>query len=409
MSKRSQIGIIGGGAAGLIAAISAARHPADVTILERMNRVGKKILVTGNGKCNLSNVNLDISKYHGQNPFFAEIALEKFNLQRTLDFFEELGLVTKTEIDGKIFPYCEQASTVLDVLRYEIKNLGVEEICHAEIQKIIPQKKGFDIIYNDKTLYFDNVILATGGKSYPHLGSNGSGYELASSLGHRLISPFPALVQIKLTGKLPKQIQGVKIDGKICITEEEQPLRTEYGEILFTDYGISGIPALQISRIATEILNRNKKAFVRLDLLPDFSEEKLTQFITQRITTATTSLYQSFIGFLHKRLIRPILKMAAIDNQNKLCSEVTAEEIEKIVNCLKHLTLEVSGTLSWQTAQVTAGGIDTRQINPASLESKLVKGLFFAGEVMDIDGDSGGYNLQWAWSSGFVAGESAAR
>ncbi|NLJ88477.1 MAG: NAD(P)/FAD-dependent oxidoreductase [Epulopiscium sp.] len=416
MRKRPKVIIIGGGASGLMASIAAQINGAQVVILERMNRVGKKILATGNGRCNLSNVNLDINNYHSSYIKFVNGIINRFTVEQTLDFFNQMGIEYKVEDKGKVYPLTEQASSVLDVLRYEIKRLGIEEVCEAEVVKIKNDKsKKYDkftlYLKDGRTMSGDKVILATGGKSSPNLGSNGSGYQLVIPFGHKLIEPFPALVQLNLEGWFLKRIKGVKFNGKASILENNKNLQTEYGEILFTDYGISGPPILQLSRKCGELLQKkNSNPYISLDLYPDFTKEELkTRIISRFYYHPEKTVELGFVGMINKRLIAVILKEAGLNNLNETCKNIKDREIDNIINILKNWKIPVKGSRSWMNSQVTAGGICLKDINPATMESKLLPGLFFAGEVVDVDGDCGGFNLQWAWSSGYIAGESAAK
>lgn len=407
---KNSVIIIGGGASGMVAAIAAKRSGADVTILERNQRVGKKILATGNGRCNLTNTDIDISRYHGKHPEFIYGAFSRFDYYRTIEFFEELGIAHKVEDGGKVFPMSEQSSSVLDVLRYEIEENGINVVCDACVSDIV-KKNVFEVsLEGGRVFKGDRVILCTGGKASPDLGSNGSGYTLAKKLGHSIIEPFPALVQLKLSAKFLKQLQGVKFDGDAEIIVEEKPVRKETGEILFTEYGISGPPILQLSRKVGEYLTKGYTVYLKVTLINNLDEQELRDTIIRRFSSgAKKPLSFNFVGFLNKRLVPVVLKEAAIDDINKPAESVTYDERERIVRILKDWKFEVIGTNPWSSAQVTAGGVDVQEINSKTMESKLVKGLYFAGEIVDIDGDCGGFNLQWAWSSGFAAGESAAK
>jgi predicted Rossmann fold flavoprotein len=410
MMKNNKVIIVGGGAAGMIAAIVAAQNGAKVIILERMNRVGKKILATGNGRCNLTNIYTDIKRFHGKNPKFIYGALSQFSVQQTIDFFEQLGIACKEEEGGKVYPYSDQASSVLDVLRHEMQNLDIEELCEAEVVKIQFTKKEFILSLKDtKTIKCDRVILATGGKASPNLGSNGSGYELAIKLGHNIIEQMPALVQLKLDSQFLKALKGIKFIGEASVIAEKTVLRKEEGEILFTDYGISGPPILQLSRKANEQIYKGKKTYIRLDMFPRVDQEQLHRMLENRfINNPKKSLEFSFVGLLNKRLIPVVLKEAGITDLQKPCGQLEAIGIKKIVKILKEWEIEIIGSQPWMFAQVTAGGVDIKDINPKTMESKIIPRLYFAGEIMDIDGDCGGFNLQWAWSSGYVAGYHAA-
>ncbi len=409
---RDKIAIIGGGASGMIAAIIASRNGARVTIYERMNRIGRKILATGNGRCNLTNINLKLDNLqyiHGNDIESANYILKQFTVEETINFFESLGIAHKIEEDGKVFPMSDQASSVSDVLRYELGKLGVKIICDTEIEEINKSGDGFVIIDNGGIKYFANrVIIATGGKSSPNLGSNGSGYKLAKQLGHSIIRPFPSLVQLRLEAPFLKAVKGVKFDGIASISVDGHILREEEGEILFTDYGISGPPILQLSRVAIEALRNNKQPMLDVDMFPNHSYDELLGLINLRFSYQyDRPLDFSFVGLINKRLIPIILKESGIYDVNRICSEVSDKEIEQIARFLKCWRFKVIGSQSWMHSQVTAGGVSLEDICPNTLESKIVPDIYFAGELLDVDGDCGGFNLQWAWSSGYVAGTHA--
>jgi len=408
--SKIQVAVIGGGAAGLVAALAARYHGAEVTVLERLDRVGKKILATGNGRCNLSNIDLDIAHYHGSNPKFAFGALSRFDFQQTMELFEKLGIAWKVEEGGKVFPVSNQASSVLDVLRFELETLGVATRCEAEVQAIEPQNGGFALQLSDGSKFkADRVILGTGGKAAPQLGANGSGYLLAKKLGHSMVEPFPALVQLKLAADFLKQISGIKFDYAAEVLVGGKPLASAAGEILFTDYGISGPPILALSRTAVEHLHLGESVTLRLNLINYLSRAELEALISQRLQQQShKTLIFSLVGLINKRLIPVLLKEAGIGDVYKPAGQVTAAERNAIIDILQDWRFAVTGANTWQQAQVTAGGVNVREVNQKTMASKLVPGLYFAGELLDIDGDCGGYNLQWAWSSGYVAGVSAA-
>jgi len=409
MSKKKRIIIIGGGAAGMTAAIFASRNGAEVIILEQLPKVGRKILATGNGRCNLTNMDLDVSKYHGNNKKFAYGALARFGYEDTIEFFEDLGLNFVKE-GSRIYPASLQASSVLDVLRYEMNRLGVEEVCDARVVGIIKGESGFSIkLKGDNKIYGDKVIVATGGKANPGLGSNGSGYDLVKPFGHKIINPFPAIVQMRLEADYLKSIAGVKVNANASIELDGKVLTEEYGEILFTNYGVSGPPVLQLSRNAGEAVLKGKKPIFNIDLFPGNNEEELLELLKKRCNLRPEKpLDFSFVGLINKRLINVLLREAKITNIKKPCSKVTDEELDRISNIIKKWPFKITGTNSWSEAVVTAGGVDVRDIDSKTMESRLVPGLYFAGEIMDIDGDCGGYNLQWAWSTGHLAGVNAA-
>ncbi len=404
-----QVIIVGGGAAGMMAAIAARRQGAAVTILERNPRIGKKLLVTGNGRCNFTNIYADSACYYCQNPGFAAAAFARQDVPATIAFFEELGIAHKVEDLGKVFPMSDQASSVLDVLLYELNQCGVLVICDAQVTGITPKRQGFTLSTAAGSQYFaDSVILAAGGKAMPSTGSDGNGFALAERLGHSVIEPFPGLVQLKLEGSFFKQIEGVKFVGTAELLSGRQSIAKDKGDILFGNYGVSGPPILQISRQAGQLLRNNQPASLKLTLF-DMSQEAMDALLAARLAQAGAKTIEfSLVGLVNKRLIPVLLKQAGISDSRRPAAELSRREREKLSGILTDWRLPITGTKGWTSAQVTAGGVDTAEINPETLESRRVKGLYFAGEILDIDGQCGGFNLQWAWSSGCVAGQHAA-
>ncbi|NLY43397.1 MAG: NAD(P)/FAD-dependent oxidoreductase [Clostridiaceae bacterium] len=410
MQRKKRVVVVGGGAAGIMAAISAKRLGAEVTILEKNPRVGKKLLATGNGRCNFTNINTDISNYYGTNPKFAYSALSSFGVEDTIRFFEKLGIAHKVEDLGKVFPMSDQASSILDVLLYELNELGVNIVCNANVIDISPQEDIFLIHLESGEVYqADRVIIAAGGKAMPSSGSDGSGYELARKLGHNIIDIFPALVQLMLEGNFFKRIDGVKFVGTAEVLHNNKSIARDRGDILFTNYGVSGPPILQVSRKAGELLHLGKDPWLKISVIDTMSKEELVQVIRKRCQVGAKKPADfSFVGLINKRLIPVVLAEAGISDLKKPAASLSAKEQEKIAEVLTDWRFKIRGTKSWPSAQVTAGGVDTNEIDQRTMESKLVKGVFFAGEIIDIDGQCGGFNLQWAWSSGFIAGQSAA-
>ena len=400
--------VVGGGASGMIAGIFARKYGADVTILERNNRIGKKILATGNGRCNYTNVNLSIENYHGNNPKFAYSCLSKFGVDKTLDFFEQLGITPAVEDNGKVFPLSFQSSSVLDVLRFELEDLGIEVLTDGFVTNIKKEDKFQLTLMNGRKIYGDRVILATGGNAAPNTGSDGNGYTLAKNMGHSIVDVFPGLVQLKLEGNIFKQVDGVKFVGTAGLYRKNQLIKEDRGDILFTNYGISGPPILQLSRTALEYLNNGKDIELKVSIIDTKTEEELYDYLIYRFGfMAKKTIERGLIGLINKRLILPILKEIRID-KNKQIAHLSNEEVRRLSGILTDWRFNISGSKSFKDAQITAGGIDTNEIDSSTMESKLVEGLYFAGEIVDIDGDCGGFNLQWAWSSGYIAGENSA-
>lgn len=405
---RSKIIIIGGGASGIVAGIISAREGAKVTILERMPKIGKKILATGNGRCNLSNKYAAANNFHSESNNIYNSIINQFNIKDTLDLFEELGIKVVEKEDGKLYPRSEQSNSVVSALLYELKRLKVDIICDTDVSDI-EIKNNFKVTSKDKAYYCNKLIIATGGKSCPDLGSNGSGYNIAKKIGHSIIEPFPSLIQLKTDFPYLKQIQGTKIWTIIKIIDENNNvLKEEEGELLFTDYGISGPPVLQLSRYASKKLLLNENTYIIIDFVPEYKHiEDIDSELLRRIENSPNKTTQDFlIGFLNNRLIIPILKIAQIDI-NKKVANLTKDERLSLAATLKNLKMKVTGTHQWNQSQVTAGGVNMKEINQDTLESKLINNIYFCGEILDIDGDCGGYNLQWAWSSGAVAGMNA--
>lgn len=395
-----KIGIIGGGASGLFAAIAARKTDADVVIFEKEKRVGRKILATGNGRCNMTNINAGPEDYHSGNIGFIRGAINRFWVDDTLKAFEEMGILWKEEEDGKVYPYSDTASSVLDVLRRQTDNLEVRTECEYKVDHIIKNKNGFIIKSEDgREEACDRVIIATGGKAGSTLGSDGSGYELLKSFGHTVTTLKPSLVQIKTETEFVRKLKGIKVQVVVKLGD-----RVEKGELLFTDYGLSGPPVFSLS----SYLDRNKEMVI--DLMPEYSEEDLYDIICTRCAFLYNVPLEEFpVGMMNKRVGQAVLKKAGIEPLSRLAGTLSEKEIKSFIREIKHLILRIEGTASWNMAQVTKGGAVVNEFDSATMESKLVPGLFACGEVLDVDGDCGGYNLQWAWSSGYIAGINASR
>ena len=406
-----EVVIIGGGASGLVAAIVAARRGAKVCILERLNRVGKKILVTGNGRCNITNTQLGADYYHtssGNHPIIEPI--ERFGYEETKTFFEELGIVFLVE-GKKVYPCSEQATSVLDVLRMEAERLQVEILTDVKVTDLCYKKGGWQIVDEQGQTYTSKkVIVATGGMTNASLGCDGIGYNLLKRLGHQITPTFPILVHMLSSSPYCKMMMGTKVKANAKIEVEGKLMREEYGEVLFTEDGLSGPPIFQLSRIASLAKLEKQSAQIVLDLFNDISYDEIVSLLYERIARhPERSIEELFIGLLHKRLIVPILKAAAIMQIGRPCENLEYEEIARVATTLKAFTFPLEGTRSFKYAQVTAGGVKMDEVDLSTMASLKAKDLYITGEVLDVDGDCGGYNLQWAWSTGFIAGESVSR
>ena len=413
------IAVIGGGASGMIAAITAADAGAEVTIFEHMPRMGRKILLTGSGKCNISNIDMDLSHFHGSNPDVIHKVLDKCGSAETLAFLETLGLYVK-ERKGYLYPYSEQASAVVDVLRFAIRDRGIDVHTDTDIRRIEKQKMSNDRILEDRfvittgngTLSFDRIILCCGSCANRNTGSDGSGYELAKSLGHTVLKPLPALTYLTCEEDFYPSIAGIRTRAKISIFEKDagdpqKLLGCEEGELQLTKTGISGVCVFNLSYLAVRSLDRKCRVKAEIDLLPDISSQDIAGFMKKRIENiADRTLEELFIGLLAKPLGILICKRCGLDLRRS-CADLEGIEIESICKTVKCFETFIKGSGDMESSQVAQGGVSLSEVRD-TLESRLVSGLYFAGEILDVNGDCGGYNLQWAASSGMVAGREAA-
>ena len=396
------ITVIGGGAAGLMAALTAAGQGNRVRLLERQNRVGRKLLATGNGRCNLTNLNLSPVNYHGAPASFIAPAMDAFTSADTLEFFEGLGLLTVAEDSGRVYPLSDQAGSVVDVLRFAAEAAGVEVRTEFDVTSIKQTKTGFKVCSPSESILSDKVIVCCGGMAGGKLGGTKSGYELLQSFGHTLTKLYPVLVQLKTDNTWVRSLKGVRADAAVTLKRGGQVLAENAGEVQFADYGVSGPAIFEISRAAA---GEKGELSVHLDLLRNLDFARVQDILRQRKQTMPALTLENLLtGVIHNRLGRTVLRYAGYD-LNSSVSALKENDIKKIAAALGDFTLPVIGNLGFDGAQVTAGGIRTDEFDPNTLESKRVPGLYAAGEVLDVDGDCGGYNLQWAWASGRLAGQ----
>lgn len=391
MDKKPQIIIVGGGAAGLTAGIMAAKEGAAVTILEQNEKPGRKICVTGNGRCNLTNRKMSCDLFHGEHPEFTENILAQFSLEDTLRFFDSLGIVV-TEKKGWLYPRGGQAKYIPELLLLKARSLKVKIKTRETVQKVYKEQNRWKVQTEGWTYEGDRVILANGSRASSVPGADGSGYVLSEALGHHIVKPLPALTGLRAKGNFFSAWAGVRTEGKVTLWIDGTVCTSEAGEIQLTDYGISGIPVFQISTLAARALDQHKKVSVTLNFFPEYEESAVQQLLEQRKKDyPELSETERLLGLLPDKLIKVLLR------QKEPYRAVTA------------FPLEIRGTGGFEQAQVCSGGVDTSEVNPQTLESEKHRGLYFAGELLDIDGPCGGYNLQWAWSSGAVAGRHAVK
>ena len=397
------IGIIGGGASGMATALAASENPdAQIILMERQARVGRKLQATGNGRCNLSNLHAASGGYHGDDASFAEFAIGKFPPERTLSWFRSLGLFTVAEASGRVYPYSDQANSVVDVLRFALEKPNITVKLGFEVEKVKKTENGFRVESKEETVRCDRLIIACGGLAGTKLGGTMSGYKLLRSLGHKCTKLRPTLVQLKTSWPGVASLKGVRTNCRATICRDGEPFSQSTGELQFTEYGLSGPVIFEISRDACQ---GGGQWLCRLDLLPDISEKALKDELLRRKNTNLPAS-ELLTGILHNRLGRVISQSAGVGS-NCLISQLSDYELEQTAKLVKAFEISLTEPMGMDSAQVTAGGILTRDFDETTMESRLVPGLYACGEVLDIDGDCGGYNLQWAWSSGHLAGRHA--
>ena len=408
-----KVAVVGGGAAGMMAAVQAAYAGARVTVYERNDRVGKKILSTGNGKCNFSNEDMRAACYYGSGAGYVDGFYKQFGVAETKTFFRELGMRIKDR-NGYLYPASEQAATVLDVLRYEMERLGIEICAGCRVTGIEgPGNLGYRLMLETETAAYkkrtyDAVILACGGRAAPKTGSDGTGLAMAKRLGHRIVPTVPALTALRCRETFWKQVAGVRCEARLMLYIDGNAVSSVQGELQLTDYGISGIPVFQFSRIAAYALQEGRPVTVKIDLMPDHGAADIQEaFWVRRWERQKRQSMEQFVtGTVNKKVGLLLLKLAGIRETETVC-EIEGARRRKLEQLFHAFEVTVKGTNSFEQAQVCAGGVDFAEVTDR-LESVRRPGLFFAGEMLDIDGICGGYNLQWAWSSGAVAGRAAA-
>jgi predicted Rossmann fold flavoprotein len=396
--------IIGAGASGLVSAIVSARRGKKVLILEKNSKVGKKLLATGNGKCNITNQRPTLDRFYSHNPKFIAQIFEGYNYQSVKQFFKTIGLELVEGKEGKVFPMSLQASSVVELLEAECEQLGVSILCNTEVSHVNNFKDGYKkVIHTQGCEKVKSVIFATGSLSAPQLGGVDGGFDFAKKLGHNIIKPFPTLVQLTSPVHNLKELAGVKVDSRVTLKHKKGSIQKQ-GDVLFTSYGISGLAILDISRFVMQELIHTPMVTLEIDLMPKMSSEQLFSLMKKSLVKKSQKSIKIWMqGFINKKLISPILKPLKLES--KTVSSITSNEIELIIKKIKCFEFKIDGSRGYKGAEVATGGVDTKEINPETMESKKHKGIYFTGEVLDVDGDRGGFNLHFAWVCGLRVGE----
>ena len=411
----SKVLIIGGGAAGMMAAAFAAKNGNRVEVFEKNEKLGKKLFITGKGRCNITNA-ADLEDFFPavtSNPKFLYSAFYSFTNEQVISFFEELGVKTKVERGGRVFPVSDHSSDVIQALKSEMERLGVKINLNAEVKELITEKNctietvdGIRLV-SGKKISGDAVIVATGGISYPSTGSTGDGYRFARRCGHKVSELSPSLVPMEVKEWYAGELMGLSLRNiEIRITDGKKKLYQEFGEMLFTHYGVTGPVILSASSVVGKKL-KDTELTLHIDLKPALTEEQLDKRVLREFETNHNRQFKNAVDSLFPSKLRPVIvELSGIPEEKKV-HEITKEERLRFVRLIKDFTMTLTGLRGYNEAIITKGGVSVKEIDPGTMESKLIKGLYFAGEVLDLDAVTGGYNLQIAWSTGYLAGMNA--
>lgn len=403
MTNKYDVIIIGGGAAGMCAAINIKLRDRSISvaILEQLSRVGKKLITTGNGRCNISNLNINLDRYHGENVGFAEYALQTYDNYYAADFFSEIGVVFTYDETGRGYPYSLQASSVVDSLRFALDEYGVDTFVDTAVLSYNKNENFFNVKTNNGDFVCESLVVATGLYSGgSKLGSNGSMLKILKNAGYKTVKTTPAIVQLKTETDVVKSLKGMKVNADVNLSIDGKAIRGEFGEVLFCDYGLSGPPIMQLSR---EVERQAGDKVVTLDLMWEYTYANVCDMLSFRATALRNRNLDEFLtGMLNKRVGQAVIKMCGLKMNDSVAS-LKNSDIKQIASVIKGMKFKVTGTTGFDNSQVTAGGLDTTQFNLQTMESKRERGLYCIGEILDIDGDCGGFNLQWAWSSAICA------
>ena len=404
------LAVVGGGASGLAAAVAAGRalpHDAKIAVFDAQPRCGKKLLATGNGRCNLTNRTAAPSSYNSDDAHAVNQIFSGVNVEDTLAFFDSLGLVCREEDEGRIYPSCGQASAVLDLLRLELSRLKISEVCGCRVEKI--KRDGAYYILNSPVgaIRAKCVIIACGGMAAPNLGGVDWGYNLMKSMGHSSTKLYPSLSPIPVNSPHLSSLKGIRARAKASICDERGEIYSDIGEVQFGDKALSGIVMFQLSSSSANV--RSGELTVNLDMLPERSDDEIIALLTRRRGILPHLTLENYLtGVFNKRVGMCILKQSGMTPLSRSVSELTDDDISRIARTIKCWRFPVNGSASWSNAQVTCGGVRLSEFDGMTMQSRLSKGLFAAGEMLNADGKCGGFNLQWAWSTGILAGRSAA-
>lgn len=407
----TDIAVIGGGASGLMAAICAKEENGGirVAVLERYERVGRKLLATGNGRCNLSNLQAARGGYHGDAEFAGDV-ISRYPPKRVLSRFSDIGVRTYADPEGRAYPLCNQASAVLDALRLACAERDIETVCGFDAASIKKGPAGFTVLSRDgRSLRASRVIVCAGSVAAPQLGGTDAGIRLLRSAGHATVAVRPAISQLETPPDEVRPLKGIRFEGAIRLLSQGKTLREEEGEILFTEYGLSGIAAMQLARQAGELLCEKRRAEVSLRLLPEDASFVREELRARANAFSRRETAEFLTGLVAKRIGQTLMKRAGIQPLSRPCASVSDAERNALSVLLTDWRMPLTGVRGFENAQVAAGGVSLSGFSLADLQSRILPGLYAAGEVLNVDGDCGGYNLQWAWSSGMLAGESAAK
>lgn len=411
----SKVLIIGGGAAGMMAAAFAAKNGNRVEVFEKNEKLGKKLFITGKGRCNITNA-ADLEDFFSavtSNPKFLYSAFYSFTNEQVISFFEELGVKTKVERGGRVFPVSDHSSDVIQALKSEMERLGVKINLNAEVKELITEKNstietvdGIRLV-SGKKISGDAVIVATGGISYPSTGSTGDGYRFARRCGHKVSELSPSLVPMEVKEWYAGELMGLSLRNiEIRITDGKKKLYQEFGEMLFTHYGVTGPVILSASSVVGKKL-KDTELTLHIDLKPALTEEQLDKRVLREFETNHNRQFKNAVDSLFPSKLRPVIvELSGIPEEKKV-HEITKEERLRFIRLIKDFTMTLTGLRGYNEAIITKGGVSVKEIDPGTMESKLIKGLYFAGEVLDLDAVTGGYNLQIAWSTGYLAGMNA--